>query len=84
MEGFKDLYEEDIDFSKAYKVCKDFVNHFHSTFSEYTLYNGLMLKGPKLCIPRGSMRENLKQEKHNGSMSGYFGLNKTLDLVQRF
>ena len=30
------------------------------------------------------MRENIIQEKHNGSMSGHFGLNKTLDLVEWF
>ena len=33
---------------------------------------------------RGSMRENLIEEKHNGSLSGHFGTNKTLDLVQRY
>lgn len=30
------------------------------------------------------MRENLIQEKHNGSLSGHFGISKTTDLVQRF
>lgn len=30
------------------------------------------------------MRENIIQEKHNGSLSGNFGLNKTLDLFERF
>ena len=30
------------------------------------------------------MRENFIQKKHNGSMSGHFGLNKTLDLLERF
>lgn len=30
------------------------------------------------------MRENLIQEKHNGCLSGHFGLNKTLELVQCF
>lgn len=33
-------------------------------------------------MPKGSMRENLMQEKHNGCLSGHFGLNKTLELVQ--
>ena len=45
LEGFKDLYEVDLDFSKAYKVCNDFSNHFHSDFSNYTLQNGLLFKG---------------------------------------
>ena len=82
--GFKDLYEEDTNFSKACNMCSDFANNFHSKFFEYTLQNGLLFKGQQLCIPRRSMRENLIQEKHNGSMSGNFGLNKTLDLVERF
>ena len=30
------------------------------------------------------MRENIIQEKHNGSLSGHFGINKTLELVQRY
>lgn len=30
------------------------------------------------------MRENFIQEKHNGSLSGHFGVNKTMELVQRF
>ena len=30
------------------------------------------------------MWENCIQEKHNGILSGYFGINKTLELVQRF
>ena len=30
------------------------------------------------------MRENLIQEKHNGCLSGHFGVNKTLELVERF
>ena len=30
------------------------------------------------------MRENLIQEKHNGSLSGHFGISKTIELVQRF
>ena len=37
-----------------------------------------------MCVPRGSIRENLIQEKHNGRISGYFGVRKTPKLVQRF
>ena len=46
LDSFKDLYEEDIDFSEVYKVCNDFSNHyFHSDFVEYTLQKGLLFKG---------------------------------------
>lgn len=30
------------------------------------------------------MRDKIIQEKHNGNLSGHFGINKTLELVQRF
>ena len=30
------------------------------------------------------MRENLIQEKHNGSLGGHFGVFKTIELAQRF
>ena len=78
------MYGEDTDFAEACKVCTNFENHFHSQFFEYIVHNGFLFKGQQLCVPRGSMRENLIQEKHNGSMSGHFGLNKTQDLVERF
>jgi hypothetical protein len=84
VESFQNLYKNDEDFAEAYKVCMDFGNHFHSRFLEYTLQNGLLFKGNQLCVPRGSMRENLIQEKHNGSLSGHFGISKTIELVQRF
>ena len=53
-------------------------------FSNYTLQSGILFKGNQLCVPKGSMRENLIQEKHNGSLSGHFGIRKTMELVQRF
>ena len=35
-------------------------------------------------MSKGLIRENLIQEKHNGSLSGQFGVKKTIELVQRF
>lgn len=84
IDSFKDLYAEDEDFAQIDKVCKEFKNNFHGEFSEYTLQNDLLFKGGQLCVPRGSMRENLIQEKHNGALSGHFGVNKTQELVTRF
>ena len=37
-----------------------------------------------MCVPRGSMRENLIHEKYNGSLNGNFDVSKTIELVQRF
>lgn len=84
VDSFKDLYPDDEDLSNAYEVCKEYQNHFHSEFSDYTLENGLLFKGRQLCVPRGSLRKNLIQEKHNGSLSGHFEVNKTQELVQRY
>lgn len=49
-----------------------------------TLCKMIFFKDNQLCVPRGSMRENLIQEKHNGALSGHFGVNKTQELVTRF
>ena len=48
------------------------------------LQEGFLFKGSQLCIPRGSLRENIIKEKHCGDLAGHFGLDKTLDLVRRF
>lgn len=42
-----------------------------------------MFKGNQLCVPRGSIREKIIQEKNNGALSGHFGIHKIVDLVQR-
>ncbi|GLJ08685.1 hypothetical protein SUGI_0093660 [Cryptomeria japonica] len=78
------MYPTDDDFVEAYKFCQDFENNFHGAYVDFTLQDGLLFRGGQLCVPKGSMRENLIREKHNGCLSGHFGLNKTLELVQRF
>ena len=81
IKSFKDLYKDDKDFVEAYKVCSNFQNHFHSAFSNYTLQSRLLLKRNQLCVPKGSMREDLIQENNNGNLSGYFGVSKTMEVV---
>ena len=76
--------DDDEDFSHIYKVYKEFKNNIHGEFFDYTLKNDLLFKGSQLCVPRGSMRENLIQEKHNGALSGHFGVKKTQVLITRF
>ncbi|GLJ27821.1 hypothetical protein SUGI_0546000 [Cryptomeria japonica] len=84
VDSFKGLYQDDEDFAAIYKVCQEFRNHFHGEYADFTLQDGLLFKRGQLCVPRGSMGENLMQDKHNGCLSGHFGLNKTLELVQIF
>ena len=50
----------------------------------FMLLEGFLFKGTQLCIPRGSIRENIEKEKHYGGLGGHFGLDKTLALVKRF
>lgn len=84
VESFKGLYVEDEEFYEIYKVCLEFNNNFHNQYSNFTLQNGLFSRGNQLYVPRGSTRENLIQERHNGSLNGYFGVNKTIEIVERF
>lgn len=76
-EFLKDLYETDVDFQNAYRVCKNPVDMDRGSWNEYMLQERLLFKNSKLCIPKCSMKENLIQEKHNGGMAGHSGTNKT-------
>lgn len=84
IDHFKNLYADDEDFADIYKVSVEYKNHFHSRYVEYTFQSDLFFKGNQFYVPRGSIRENLMQEKHNGALSGHFGITKTQDLVSRF
>ena len=41
----------------------------------------MLFKGIQLCIPRGSMRENIVNKKHSGGLAGHFGIDKTVKLI---
>lgn len=84
VDSFRDLFPDDEEFLNSYKVYKESQNIFHSEYPDFTLQDGLLFRGGQLCVPRGSIRENLIQEKHNGSFSSHFGVNKTQELVQRY
>ncbi|GLJ13208.1 hypothetical protein SUGI_0207710 [Cryptomeria japonica] len=79
IDSLKGMYEGDEDFHEIYKVCSDFSEAYHVEYADYLIQDGLLFKGHQLCIPRCSMRENIVKEKHCGSMSGHFGLDKTLE-----
>lgn len=69
IENFKEIYPNYLDFAKPYQFFNDFTNHFHHEFSHFTLQEVLLFKGNQLCVPRGSIRENLIQENHNDALS---------------
>ena len=82
--AIKDMYEGDEDFSKAFHVCKEMTNSYHTNFANFILQEGFLFKGSQLCVPKGSIRENIIKEKHCGGLGGHFGLDNTLELVKRF
>ena len=48
----------------------------------YSVQEGYLFKGNKLCIPRSSWSEFLVREAHGGALAGHFGLNKTIDILK--
>ena len=82
--AIKDMYEGDEDFSEAYHVCKEMNERYHTDFVDFVLREGFLFKGIQLCIPKGSIRENIIKEKHCGGLGGHFGLDKTQELVKMF
>ena len=80
----KEMYAANKGFKEIYKICQEMGDKYHTNFVEYLIQDGLLFKGGQLCVPRGSCRENIIKEKHCGSMSRYFGLDKTLEQVKDF
>jgi len=77
--GFKFIqepYHDDKDF-KPYLNDQD--NHKHRP---YTLQEGFLFKGNKLCNPKGPIRNLLVKEVHEGGLVGQFGINKTIDMLK--
>lgn len=83
IDALKHLYKDDSNFGDIYQVFSTLSDAYNTTYSEYLLQNGLLLKGGQLCIPTCSMRENLIREKNCGTLGGHFGIDKTLELVRR-
>ena len=48
---------------------------------DYFIQEDMLFRGNQLCIPYSSMRDSLVKEKHNGGLSGHFGIDKIVALV---
>ena len=82
-DDMKELYETELDFSKAWRECRapNLIDHI-SKYDEYFIQEGMLFKGIQLCIPRSSMRINLIKEKHSGGLARHFGIDKALSLLK--
>lgn len=80
--GFNDLknfYETNLDFVEPWKDYKGYMVCDKQT--DYFIQEDMLFKGIQLCIPRGSIRENIMKEKHSGRLAGHFGIEKTIRLI---
>ena len=78
MVSMKDHYDTDADFKEVWESLH---NNPSITVTDYTLIDGYLLKGGRICVPKGSLREFIIQELHGGGMAGHFGQDKTYFLV---
>jgi len=75
-EVLKDFYKDDQHFGLIWEKC------LKAPFNQFLLQDGYLFKGIRLCIPQCSLREMILNEAHDGVLSGHFGRDKTLALIQ--
>jgi len=75
-EHLKSLYKDDEDFKELCKAC---VAH---PIGDFSLQEGYLFKGNRLCVPRSGTRERILREIHSGSLAGHFGEDKTYTMAK--
>lgn len=70
--GFADLYSTDSFFGRIYTDTE------HGLPGDYTIQDGFLFKGLRLCVPECSLRLQIIRELHN---EGHVGRDRTLQLV---
>ena len=75
-------YEVDEDFTNAWKASKETWSVNITQYLYYFIQEGYIFEGHQLCIPRGSLQENLIRELPNEGLGGHFGIDKTKSLVE--
>ena len=74
---------EILDFWEIVEQFKNLVaRNIYLIQGEYFMQDGYLFKGKQLCIPIGSMRENIIIELHYRVFEGNFGMDKTLSLIE--
>ncbi|RDX76792.1 hypothetical protein CR513_43175, partial [Mucuna pruriens] len=77
LDCIKELYEKNIDFGKSFSMC------IHLDFGDFYRHNGFLFKANRLCVPKCSIRELLVRESHEGGLMGHFGVQKTLEILNK-
>ena len=72
----RQYYNEDDKLWEIMKKCS------RGAYEDYSVHDGFLFKGAKLCIPKSSFRELLIRETHGGGLAGHFGINKTLGMLK--
>jgi hypothetical protein len=76
-----DLYVSGNDFQEIVEQLKSpVVGNMDLNQGEYFMQDGYLFKGKQLCIPIGSMRENIIRDLH--SLAGHFGKDNMLSLIE--
>ena len=70
--SFADMYPTDPFFGRTYHEAK------HNLQSDYTVHDGFLFKGLRLCIPECSLRLKIVSELHN---EGHVGRYRMFQLV---
>ncbi|GJX86205.1 RNA-directed DNA polymerase [Tanacetum coccineum] len=71
-ETFKELYVNDSDFAGIWQKSQD------KPYPPFTIQDGFLFKGNRLCIPNCSLRESIIEEGYTGGLVGHFGVTKTM------
>ena len=80
--GFEELkhcYQDDPNFGHIYRALSQ---DNPVAFKEYHLVDGFLFFNTRLCLPQTSIREYVVLELHAGGLSGHFGRDKTIVLVE--
>jgi len=71
---------------ELYRKHEDFIPYLQdqegNKKSPYTIQEGFLLKGNKLCIPKGIIQKVLVKEVHGGGLDGHFNINETIDMLK--
>ena len=79
--GFEELKNQDGSDPYFSKITAELCNSLQADCLLYRLQEVYLFKGNQLCIPEGSLREQIIRELHGNGLGGHFGRDKTLAMV---